>query len=510
VTSIQQDLAPLRPRLGALFILRLGLAAASLAAAVVLPGTPSGGHERLAYVVAGYLVVSVLVETIRQWRASLPIGVIGLAVLVDGLFLATAVTVSGGLGGSLTFLLYVHLIAVTLLASYRTGLKVAVWQSLLLVVAHYLPPSLTGTAPLAPADAVFTVLAFLTVAVTTGFCSALNERELRRSRAGFQALAQMAGAMEDAQNPDEVVATLLRTLPGYMGSHRAAVYLRAEQTMTTLDGDRVTSVAVGDTAPGVVRHCWERRGPVLVKQLDGDKDRDLDAALPRAANVVVVPLSADGEATGALLVERGGGNRAHISAGVVGMLTQFAAHAALAHRNVRLMAEIKHLATVDGLTGLANRRTFEAALQREVARSLRSGDELSLLLLDIDHFKKVNDDHGHPMGDEVLRHVGRVLATHGRELDLPARYGGEEFAVILPGCPLEEAMGVAERLRAALALDGPPVPVTASAGIAAMHRNATDAHGLVKAADEALYAAKTRGRNRTEAAEARRLRAVGA
>ena len=501
------DLSPLRPRLGALFILRLALAATALASGAFLLGA---GNDRLVVIVAVYLVISVFAEVVRQWRESVPSFVIGVGVLLDGLFLAAAVTATGGLGGSLTFLLYVHLVAVTLLASYRTGLKLAVWQCLLLIVANALPPSVTGVPALSVSAKVFAVVAFLAVALATAVFSSLNERELRRSRTGFQVLAEMANAMEETHSPAEVVSTLLRAIPTYLGTNRTAVYLAGEQTITTLTGDRLTTLKDITTPDAIVRQSWEVRAPVLVKQVAAEENAALAYAMPGARNLVVIPFSADGEPSGALIVERGGSAATRINASVVGMLAQFAAHAAMAHRNVRLMAEVQHLATIDGLTGLANRRTFEAALNREVARAVRSGDPLSLLLVDIDFFKKVNDIHGHQMGDDVLRHVGQVLATHGRELDLPARYGGEEFAVLLPGCPPEEALGVAERLRAGIAADDSPLPVTASVGLAAIHRNAMDGEGLVKAADEALYEAKEAGRDRTMTAKARRLRAVGA
>ena len=501
------DLAPLRPRLGALFVLRLALATTALGAGTFLRG---GEHHSLAVVVAGYLVISLFAEVVRQWRETVPTAVVGTGVLLDGLFLATAVTVTGGLTGDLAFLLYVHLVAVTLLASYRTGLKLAVWQCVLLIVANAVPESITGTASLSVSSSVFAVLAFLAVAMATAVFSSLNERELRRSRSGFQVLAQMANAMEEAHSPADVVATLLRTIPPYLGTNRAAVWLANEQTLTTLTGDRLTTVPDIQTPDEIMRESLRTRRPVLVKQLAAASNPSLSAALPNARNLIVIPFSADGESTGALVVERGGSASVRINASVVAMLAQFAAHAGLAHRNVRLMAEVKHLATVDGLTGLANRRTFETALNREVSRAVRSGDSLSLLLIDVDHFKKVNDVHGHQMGDDVLRHVGRVLAGGAREMDLPARYGGEEFAVLLPACAPEEALNVAERLRTGIAAQDSPLPVTASVGLATLHRNAVDGEGLVRAADEALYAAKQSGRNRTVTAKARGLRAVGA
>lgn len=500
------DLSPLQPRLGALFVLRLVLAGATLAASAVLPGAGAASPGVVALVVATYLIISVGAEALRQWRERIPSWAVGAGVLLDGVFIAAAMMLAGGPGSGLGVLLYVHLIAVTLLASYRTGLKVAVWQSLLLIAISSVPQSVTGVAPLSAAEAVFGVVAFLGVAIATAGCSALNERELRRSRNGFQALAQMASELEDVSNPDEVVGVLLRAIPRAFPARRAAVYLHDAATVTVLVDGRVTT-ADAAAVDGVVKQCWAERRPVLRKRLDTGTDAVLARALPDARNVVVLPFTADGEPVGAVVVERGGGGSAGIGASTVALLSQFTVHAALAHRNVRLLAEVKHLAAVDGLTGLANRRTFEDTLHREVSRAIRTGADLSLLLVDVDHFKTVNDTYGHPTGDEVLRYVGHVLATSGRDFDFPARYGGEEFAVILPGCAPEEAIAVANRLRAGIASDQAPLRVTASAGVAALHRNAPDAETLVRAADEALYDAKRQGRDRTVAAETR-LRVV--
>jgi diguanylate cyclase (GGDEF)-like protein len=155
-------------------------------------------------------------------------------------------------------------------------------------------------------------------------------------------------------------------------------------------------------------------------------------------------------------------------------------------------------AFTDHLTGLANRRRFERHLEREVSRTQRYGHPLCLLIIDIDHFKKVNDNFGHEAGDEVLRRLGKCLQEETRGIDLAARIGGEEFGLILPETEVEGGKEVAERARQAISqLEMPLVGrITASLGIADFPACAFSWAALVNAADAAMYEAKRSGRNR--------------
>jgi len=154
-------------------------------------------------------------------------------------------------------------------------------------------------------------------------------------------------------------------------------------------------------------------------------------------------------------------------------------------------------AFTDHLTGLANRRRFERQLEREVNRSLRLGHAFSLLMLDIDNFKRVNDNFGHNVGDEVIRRLGKVLREETRGIDLAARIGGEEFAVLLVETELERGLEVAERLR--LAIKNMDVAsagmITASFGVAECPSGAETATDILKTADRLLYEAKRSGRD---------------
>jgi diguanylate cyclase (GGDEF)-like protein len=158
--------------------------------------------------------------------------------------------------------------------------------------------------------------------------------------------------------------------------------------------------------------------------------------------------------------------------------------------------QLLELATTDELTGLSNRRQFRRSLDLGFALAKRQAIPLSLVLLDVDHFKKFNDEFGHPAGDQTLRDVGAVLKEHCREHDTAARYGGEEFALVLLGAGQPEACDVAERIRSAMVDRAwPHRPVTASFGVATADPGMRDASALVEEADQALYRSKRRGRN---------------
>ena len=186
-------------------------------------------------------------------------------------------------------------------------------------------------------------------------------------------------------------------------------------------------------------------------------------------------------------------------------LSMLAMQAAQAVVRTRLYEQAELLATTDGLTGLLNRRTFNAQLQGRLREAQRYARPLSLLLLDIDHFKKVNDAHGHPAGDAVLRGVAKVAQRQARETDIVARYGGEEMALILPETDARGAHAIAERLRKAVEAAAHPTEhgslrVSVSIGVATWSGGDGGEGALVEAADKALYRAKQAGRNRVSAA----------
>jgi diguanylate cyclase (GGDEF)-like protein len=189
------------------------------------------------------------------------------------------------------------------------------------------------------------------------------------------------------------------------------------------------------------------------------------------------------------------------------MLAVIANHVAVSLANAQMYGRMEAMATTDGLTGLVNHRTFQERFDEMLARAERSGSRQALLLTDVDHFKKVNDTYGHPVGDEVLRGVARVVREQVRKVDLAARYGGEEFAIVLEGTDLRGAKETAERIRTEVgklvfqSAKG-PFSVTLSLGIAVFGPDSNDGRDkktLIANADQSLYHAKHNGRNQAVA-----------
>jgi diguanylate cyclase (GGDEF)-like protein len=187
------------------------------------------------------------------------------------------------------------------------------------------------------------------------------------------------------------------------------------------------------------------------------------------------------------------------------LLDYLAGQAAVSIENASLHETVERQAVTDELTGLANTRAFHSILEREIERARRFDGPLGLVMVDLDNFKRVNDEYGHQQGDEVLVSVAGVLRDFSRDIDAPARYGGEELAVVLPQTDAEGAWRLAERMREAVEAlrvgEGGALSITASFGVAAIPESAADKEGLVAAADAALYRAKRGGKNRVEGPE---------
>ena len=491
----RDELVPLAQRLNALLTLRL------LAAAFVLGVPALVGRESwtLAAATACYVaLVGAEALVSRRWsrRAT---WLVSASVLADGAYLTFAVARTGGYKSSLMFLVFLYVMSVTLLVSHRTGLKVAVWCALLIFLSTAAAEAgvLTFDLPHDDRSTGLAALAFLLFAVGAAISSAVNERALRHSRIQLSALVDLDMDLERALRRDDAATVLARHARDRLGFRRVAVLVRRE-------ADKWWARTVDRDGEGewVECHSPSRRGdetlrarcPSLVRSLDDEQAADL---LPAATNVVLAPICADDEDLGLLVAEWGGRVGARIPSLTVRTLYQAAQHAGLALRHRALLDEVERLATRDALTGLANRRLLEETLTRELGRVRRDGTPLSAMVVDIDHFKDINDEHGHLVGDDVLRQVGAVLQANVKAFDLVARFGGDEFVVLLSGCSTRDSGSVAERVRAAVQREVTAAPVTTSAGVATIPDHALEGERLLTAADAALYAAKDAGRDRT-------------
>jgi two-component system cell cycle response regulator len=505
--SRPNEFVSLAERMGYLHALRAGFAVVAMGFAGLTSRDAAGLLREVGVATIAYLTLAVLTEILRKHDDGRRLGVVGWMLLADGVYVASLMYLTGGTQSPLRFLAYVHLIAVTLLASYRTGLKIAGWHSLLYFVVFYaqiagivetresLVSVLPATGGAFEKVSMVNVAALWVVALATATLSSVNERELRRQKVDLEELALTVSELDARTDAADIAGVLLHRLEETLDFRRGVVMGSPRGDLKVLASRGVEEP--GPMEPGVdpmVVKAWRTRENVLVKRLDPDTDPRLAAALPDGRNVLIVPMFAEGAPQGVLVLEHPG--PATIFRWTVSIIRQLATHSALALRNVWLLEEVQRLAETDPLTGVANRRVFHTALSRELSRSFRRGDQVGLLMVDVDHFKVYNDMHGHQAGDEVLRSVAHAIAAECRDFDTVARYGGEEFAVILPGCGPDECLGVADRLRDRVSKVQAVEPVTISVGVATFPDRAMDADILIKAADEALYQSKRSGRNR--------------
>lgn len=502
--SHSSDTVSLAERMGYFQLLRAALAIIVLGSALFAPqvlGSPD--LSAIALITGGYLVTTGVAEGLRRLISGRGLALVTLMLLIDGVYLAWMMYQTNGIQSPLRFLTYVHLVAVTLLASYRTGLKIALWHSLLLFVVYY--AQLTGflaiRGSLEPGGqfdrlAVFNVSAFWLVALGTALFSTINERELRKRKHELEVFTDTVEELERITDARAIAKLSLDRIVESFGFKRGVV-LGGQggdlQLMAYRGPGEPEGVAPGEDA--LLKEAWAQHQPVLKKKPDPDENPQLASLLPFARNLIVVPMYAEGQPMGAMILEHA--NRTpRVEKRVVEMLRQFGSHASLAIGNAWLLNQVQKMADTDALTGVANRRVFEQSLAREMARAERHGEPVTLVMIDVDHFKSFNDAHGHQEGDNVLRAVGDALHEASREFDIVARYGGEEFAVILPACSAKESLVVAERLRKSISDIKAPAPVTASAGVATFPNHAADSAALIRSADEALYESKRAGRDR--------------
>ncbi len=498
------QLVPFADRLRYMFVLRLIIATVA-GVAPVLNAPPGLDPAPLAILTSLYLVLAFASLYLPRIGRGKAVVLFGLGLLVDGAFLAAVSYGSAGFASPLRLLVVLHLVAIALVASFRTGVKVAVWHTLLLTVAYELQKAGVIHARAALQDvseiAWFVGLCWVLTLATASLAS-VNERELRRRNYDLEVLATFSWRLETTTSPDGVADSLIEAVTEAFGLARSVVVAAATGELSAI-ASRGTVEATTDVGPDgdqLVRAAMREHRTLRVASVDPKTNPWLASVMPGARNAFVAPMFADGAPLGVFITEYRRGRTGRAERRVVAMLERFVSQAGLALTSAWLLERVLALAATDGLTEIANRRTFDDLYERSFTRATRSGLPLSIVMVDLDHFKALNDAHGHQAGDVTLQRVAHALTLACRPGDVVARYGGEEFVVLLPDTDHREVGVVAERCRAAVAsITGPPV-VTASVGAATYPTHAADATSLLKEADDALYVSKRNGRDRVSVA----------
>jgi diguanylate cyclase (GGDEF)-like protein len=328
---------------------------------------------------------------------------------------------------------------------------------------------------------------------------------LERTHRENALITELLELLQACSSESESQHVIERFGPKLFSEGCGALYLyRASRNQLKL----ATSWGVGRTPVQIFspEDCWAlRRGREHIMQGDGQDVycQHILKGEPNPASALCVPLIAQGEASGLLVLE---GNHAGISAEAQTLATMVAERIALALANLQLREKLRDQAIRDPLTAMFNRRYFEETATRELLRAGENGSPVGIIMIDVDHFKRFNDSHGHDAGDAVLQRVGLTLQSHTRVEDVICRYGGEEFVMLLPGLPADAIVRRAEELRECMnelsvRFHGETLGrITISCGISVFPDQGRMCAELIDAADQALYRAKQAGRNRVEVA----------
>ena len=330
-----------------------------------------------------------------------------------------------------------------------------------------------------------------------------TRNELRRS------LSRLGQTLSSSLDLGRTLAVVVETAMDALAADRAVLMLLTpERDALYAKVGRGVGIDVPRLRLGQGRIGWvAQSGTPLRLPAEAAAAPSALAGEPDAGSQVLVPLLGRGQVIGVLALLRDEDEQ--FQQADLDTLMSFAGQASVAIENVMLHREAQRLSVTDPLTGLWNFRYFQIQADRELESAARFQRPVSLVIIDIDHFKTVNDRRGHQVGDEVLGEVARRIRDSTRVPDVVARYGGEEFLVLLPGTNASGALATAERIRRAVGvapvrlsedrLDGRPeglLPVTCSVGVATYPIHAETFAGLLRAADAAMYVAKARGRDR--------------
>lgn len=334
------------------------------------------------------------------------------------------------------------------------------------------------------------------IALQNAKLHALERRRALQLHA-INAIAQQSTAMLDLKELLAKVCSLIQEK--FQVSH-VSMLMREEEEMVLRahHGTLTPRIAEGGRVPAAAG-LWGRAltaGKTLIEN-DVKTVGDYIGFYEETASRMCIPLVSFGQTLGSLLLDSNQKNSFHEHD--IQPLESVADICATAIQNAHYVERVKQLAYLDGLTGIFNRRFFELRISEEIDRARRFGTGMAVIMVDIDQFKRLNDEFGHLLGDEVLRQVSSLFHQQLRKIDVVCRFGGEEFSILLSQTNANHALGVAEKLRRMVEewqFTGVPRSVTISAGVAAYPDHGGTRDELVKAADSGLYAAKQTGRNR--------------
>lgn len=328
------------------------------------------------------------------------------------------------------------------------------------------------------------------------------------SREQVSRLFEMADVLQSATDHTDANAVLKSTaaelVPGFSGALYVFNNSRDRLVLSTSWGRPAGERLTETINPA---ECWAlKRGKPHFNR--GDHTKLCCAHHQGDETALEMPMMARGEVVGLLQVYAKGDDALEQLEGIMHLCSALADGMSLALANMALREKLRNQALRDPLTGLYNRRYMEDSLQRFVRLADRENREVSMLMIDLDHFKRLNDEHGHAFGDQVLRDSALTLLSSLRETDIVCRYGGEELVVILPDCPFERALDKAEVLRGKIEELSKThgTDISASFGVSSLPHTSSSVPDLLAAADAALYKAKQNGRNQVSGAPVRPYR----
>lgn len=460
-----RDWYGLEARHNALFLLRAGLfTGIGVMAALPASGLDPDSRWWAAAVCAAVVAVHAILRRLTERYTRLLRAGVDLALALDGAALIALAGLDGHVTSRVLWMIPVLTLAATLGLSSLTGLKSLLLFAVAVGVIWLLGPV---DAPLG--DALLPLGIAALCAATAALMVRVNERELLRRGERLDVLHEVGMSFMAQRDPASLAALAQeaagRLMPGW-------------------------GVVVALGAPHEQQRTWRSDGfvhlalPITTPSAQGSEGGPEHHGMLRATRA-----------------EPRRGRPVNLRAQQLRALETLCSGLAAALTQTVLVNRLEHLSLVDPLTGLANRRAFDEALEVELARSRRTGEPMSLVMLDVDHFKRFNDTFGHLAGDRALAAVATRLTATARREDWACRVGGEEFAVLLPGADRRAAAEVAERLR--LAVEGMRLaegPITISLGVAS-GVGVRDGEALVAEADGLLYEAKRLGRNRVVVAD---------